>query len=153
MVVNHIGHAVADLDRARRFWTQALDFVEVQTLDPEDAATSKLLGIPGPPGLRCVYLRCGDFILELLHFARAGLEARPPRVMNETGLTHISLQVADLDESLERVRAHGGTVLEETRLGDAAILILDPDGQRVELLTRWKRPELPTSSSSARDQL
>lgn len=140
VVVNHIGHAVADLGRARRFWTEAFDFEEVHALEAPDAGTSQLLGVAEPVGLQAVYLRRGDFILELLHFSKAGLDPRPARVMNEAGLTHLSLRVDDLDARLAKVRALGGTVLEESRLGDYAVLILDPDGQRVELLTQWERP-------------
>ena len=138
--VNHVGLAVADLDRSRRFWTGAFDFELVRTLDPPDEGTGQLLQIPGPVGLRAVYLRRGDFILELLHFSDAGLESRPDRVMNERGLTHISLWVEDLDDRLAKVRTLGGTVCEETRLGDQAVLVLDPDGQRIELLTAWEMP-------------
>ena len=90
--------------------------------------------------MRAVYLRRGDFVLELLHFAGAGLEPRPDRVMNERGLTHISLLVEDLDDRLQKVRTLGGTVCEDTRLGDHAVLVLDPDGQRIELLTAWEMP-------------
>jgi lactoylglutathione lyase len=138
--VNHVGLAVADLERSCRFWTGAFDFEPVRTLDPPDEGTGQLLQITGPIGLRAVYLRRGDFVLELLHFAGAGLEARPDRVMNERGLTHISLLVEDLDDRLQKVRTLGGTVCEDTRLGDHAVLVLDPDGQRIELLTAWKRP-------------
>ncbi|MDG2304280.1 MAG: VOC family protein [Candidatus Binatia bacterium] len=138
--VNHVGHAVADLDRARAFWTGAFDFKVVKELAAPDEGTSRLLGIPAPVGLKAVYLRCDDFVLELLHYADAGLEERGPRIMNEAGLTHLSLLVDDLDTRLDKVRALGGTVLDETRIGDYAILILDPDGQRVELLTNWEKP-------------
>ena len=141
--VNHIGHAVEDLDRARRFWTEAFDFEPVLELEPPDAPTSQLLGVDEPVGLRAVYLRQDDFILELLHFEGAGLKERPPRSMNEAGFTHISLLVDDLEERLEKVRRFGGRVLEETRLGDAAVLVLDPDGQRIELLTAWNKPGDP----------
>lgn len=140
VVVNHIGHAVADLDRARRFWTEAFDFEEVHALAPPDQGTAKLLQMQPPVGLHAVYLRRGDFVLELLQFADAGLQERPPRVMNEAGLTHLSLLVGDLDERLAKVRALGGTVLEDTRLADHAVLVLDPDGMRVELLTQWQKP-------------
>lgn len=138
--VNHIGHAVANLDRARDFWTGAFDFKVVKELEAPDEGTSRLLGIAPPVGLTAVYLRCDDFVLELLHYADAGLEERGTRVMNEPGLSHVSLLVDDLDARLAKVRALGGTVLEETRLGDYAVLILDPDGQRVELLTSWEKP-------------
>ena len=142
--VNHIGLAVADLERARRFWTEAFDFRPVLELEPPDGPTSQLLGVAAPVGLRAIYLRRDDFVLELLHFSAAGLHAREPRVMNEPGLTHLSLLVDDLEARLEKVRELGGTVVEESRLGDAAVLVLDPDGQRVELLTSWEKPGAPS---------
>ena len=141
--VNHVGLCVADLDLARRFWVEAFDFEVASELEPPDEATSRLLGIPAPVGLRAVYLRRDDFVLELLHFSGAKAEDRPSRVMNESGLTHLSLLVDDLETRLAQVRALGGTVLEESRIGDHAILVLDPDGQRVELLTQWRKPEVP----------
>ena len=141
--VNHIGLAVTDLERSRRFWTEAFDFQSVLELEPPDAPTSQLLSVPVPVGLRAVYLRRDDFVLELLHFSKAGLREREPRAMNEPGLTHLSLLVDDLGRRLAKVRELGGTVLDETRLGDAAILVLDPDGQRVELLTPWEKPGTP----------
>lgn len=140
VVVNHIGLAVADVDRSRRFWTEAFGFECVKELDAPDEGTSQLLGLAKPIGLHAVYLRRGEFILELLHYGDAGLVEREDRVMNEPGLTHISLLVEDLPAALEKVQTLGGTVMEETRLGDYAVLIKDPDGQRVELLTHWERP-------------
>jgi catechol 2,3-dioxygenase-like lactoylglutathione lyase family enzyme len=140
VTVNHVGHAVADLERARRFWTEAFGFDVVRELEPPDEGTSRLLGLPAPVGLHAVYLRRGDFVLELLHYRHAGATERRERPMNEPGLTHVSLNVDDLDATLARVRALGGTVLDETRLADIAVMVLDPDGQRVELLTKWETP-------------
>lgn len=137
--VNHVGLAVADLDAEVGFWTGALDFERVGALDAEDGATGKLLQLERP-GLRAVYLRKGEFVLELLQFRGAGLVDRPARVMNEPGLTHLSLNVANMDAALERVMAHGGEVLEDTRLWDAAAKVRTPAGQLVELLVGFETP-------------
>lgn len=137
--VNHVGLAVADLDAEVDFWTGALDFERVGTLDADDASTGQLLRLEGP-GLRAVYLRKGDFVLELLNFRGAGLVDRPARVVNEPGLTHLSLNVANMDAALERVMAHGGEVLEDTRLWDVAVMIRTPAGQLVELLVGFETP-------------
>lgn len=136
---NHVGLAVADLDAEAGFWTGALDFERVGALDADDGATGQLLQMERP-GLRAVYLRKGDFVLELLSFRGAGLVERPERVMNEPGLTHLSLNVASLDTAVERVRAHGGEVLDDTRLWDAAVMIRTPAGQLVELLVGFETP-------------
>jgi predicted enzyme related to lactoylglutathione lyase len=53
--------------------------------------------------------------------------------MNEPGLTHISLGVADLEDVLARVPDYGGEVLSDTDIG-VGIFIRDPDGQLLELL-------------------
>ena len=137
--VNHVGLAVADLDAEAEFWTEALDFERVGGLDADDGATGQLLQMDRP-GLRAVYLRKGEFVLELLNFRGAGLLERPTRVMNEPGLTHLSLNVASLDTAIERVKAHGGEVLEDTRLWDVAVLIRTPAGQLVELLVGFETP-------------
>lgn len=137
--VNHVGLAVADLEAEIDFWVGALDFERVGGLDADDASTGQLLQMERP-GLRAVYLRKGDFVLELLNFQGAGLVERPARVVNEPGLTHLSLNVANLDAALERVQAHGGEVLEDTRLWDVAVMIRTPGGQLVELLVGFETP-------------
>lgn len=137
--VNHVGLAVADLEAEAAFWVGALGFERVGGLDADDASTGQLLRMERP-GLRAVYLRRGEFVLELLNFRGAGLVERPERVVNEPGLTHLSLNVADLDGALERVKAHGGEVLDDTRLWDVAVMIRTPAGQLVELLVGFETP-------------
>ena len=137
--VNHVGLAVANLDAEVDFWTGALDFERVGALDADDGSTGQLLRLERP-GLRAVYLRKGEFVLELLQFRGAGLVDRPERAMNEPGLTHLSLNVLNIDTALERVKAHGGKVLEDTRLWDVAVMIRTPAGQLVELLVGFETP-------------
>lgn len=134
-VVTHVGLCVQDLERARRFYTEALGFTFTSDLKPPDDATGKLLGIDPPVGLTAVYLTLGNFTLELLHYDRAGNPDIRPRVMNEPGLTHVSITTDDLPGTLERVRELGGEVIESSNLG-AAVLVRDPDGQIVELLAK-----------------
>lgn len=134
-VVTHVGLCVTDLERARRFYTEALGFAFERDLEPDDDATGKLLGIEAPVGLTAVYLTLGDFTLELLHYDRAGNPGFRARVMNEPGLTHLSITTDDLPGVLERVPRLGGQVVESSNLG-VAVLVRDPDGQLVELLAR-----------------
>ena len=59
--------------------------------------------------------------------------------MNQVCLTHLSFLVTDLAATLERLRALGARVLDETRLaregaGPEAIFVTDPDGTRIELV-------------------
>jgi catechol 2,3-dioxygenase-like lactoylglutathione lyase family enzyme len=133
MTVNHVGHCVADLERSKRFYVEALGFHEWFAIAPPDNPSGKLLAMAPPLGMQCVYLRNGDFVLELLRFAEAGTADAPTRVMNNVGLTHISLAVDDIAAACQRVEQCGGTVITQTDIG-AAVFVRDPDGQLLELL-------------------
>jgi lactoylglutathione lyase len=138
---NHVGQCVTDLERTRRFYVEVFGFEEARELHPPDESSGKLLRIPVPLGMTACYLKRDDFVLELLHFADAGNRPRADRVVNEPGLTHISLSVdgKDLDATLAAVEAHGGEVLADTNIG-VAVFVRDPEGQLLELLTNWQKP-------------
>lgn len=136
---NHVGLCVTDLDRSIRFYGEVFGFVERNRLAIPDGAASKLLRVPEPVGLTAVYLTVGDpaaggSVLELLHFDRSGNEPQRERSITEPGLTHVSFTVDDLAATCDLVRAHGGTVLDDTDMAGFAILVSDPDGQILELL-------------------
>ena len=141
--MNHVGLCVADLERSRRFYEAVLGFEYWRELAPPDAMVSKLVDVPEPVGVRVVYLRRDGFVLELMEYTAAGA-VRPERarVMNEIGLTHLSLSVDDIDATAARAEAHGGSVLAQTHVG-AAVMIRDPDGQLLELLPMAYRASLP----------
>lgn len=141
-VFNHLGHCVTDLERSRRFYEEALGLEFWRDLEPPDEMTASLLGLPAPVGLKAVYLRKGDFVLELLHYAGAGTNPYRERVMNDIGLTHISMSVDDIDATAAKVVEYGGTVLESTHIG-AAVMVRDPDGQLIELLPMAYHDNLP----------
>ena len=141
-VVNHLGHCVADLERASRFYVEVLGFEPWFDISPPDEPSDRLLGMKAPLGMQCCYLRLGEFVLELLCFNAAGTVDAPPRVMNNIGLTHLSFAVDDLRATCERVASYGGTVLTDTDIG-AAVFIRDPDGQLIELLPFGYRDNLP----------
>jgi catechol 2,3-dioxygenase-like lactoylglutathione lyase family enzyme len=141
-VFNHLGHCVTDLERSRRFYEEALGLEFWRDLEAPDEMTASLLGLPAPVGLKAVYLRKGDFVLELLYYAGAGTNPYRERVMNDIGLTHISMSVDDIDATAAKVVEHGGTVLESTHVG-AAVMVRDPDGQLIELLPMAYHDNLP----------
>lgn len=142
-VFNHVGHCVNDVERSRRFYEEVLGFDFWREFDAPDAMTAPLLGLPEPVGLKAVYLRQGEFVLELLYYAEAGANPPPvPRVMNELGLTHLSVSVDDIDATAAKAVDYGGSVLEATHVG-AAVMIRDPDGQLIELLPMAFRDSLP----------
>ncbi|HVN49913.1 MAG TPA: VOC family protein [Acidimicrobiales bacterium] len=128
---NHVGQCTTDLDRATRFYVDLLGFEIERDLEVPDEAAGPLLGVDPPLNLRARYLRKGDFVLELMSFERL-VRRDTPRVMNEPGLTHLSISVDDLDASVAQVPALGGEVVVVL---PNAVMIRDPDGQLLELLT------------------
>src|SRR6516162_2453435 len=100
VVFNHVGLCVTDLERSRQFYENVLDFQYWWELDAPDEGTSALLRISQPVGLHAVYLVRDGLVLELLHFRSAGARPYRERVMNEPGLTHLSLAVDDIPGAL-----------------------------------------------------
>jgi lactoylglutathione lyase len=140
-VFNHVGLCVTDLNRTKRFYEELLGFVCERELQPPDEFTAPLIQVD-EPHVTASYLRKDGFVLELLWFDRPGNPPRAERVMNEPGLTHISICVDDIGETCARVPQFGGTVIEDTNLGGLAVMIRDPDGQLIELLPMSYRDSL-----------
>jgi lactoylglutathione lyase len=139
-VFNHVGQCVTNLARSRRFYEDLLGFTVERELHPPDDPSSTLLRLPKPLGMTALYLRRDGLVLELLHFA-AGTQPARDRVMNEPGLTHVSLSLDDVDAVCARVADYGGEVLTDTNIG-FGIFIRDPDGQLIELLPMSYREQL-----------
>lgn len=138
-VFNHIGHRVADLDRATRFWCDVLGF-EVDRPDVviPDGIMGPMFDIDGPVGLTARYLRCGEYVHELIWFDRPAPEPERHSIL-EAGLTHVSLCVDDVDATVALVREHGGEVVSASR---RAAVVRDPEGQLIELLPMTYREAL-----------
>ena len=141
---NHIGLCVTDLERSKRFYVDALGFTYWWELEaPEES--SRLVMLDTPLELKATYLVRDGLVLELLTFHPDRLLPVRPRTLAEPGLTHISMTVPDLDAAMERVVQFGGQALPETHSG-TAVMVRDPDGQLIELLTpefRDARPPWP----------
>ena len=132
-VFNHVGLCVTDRDRSRRFYEQLLGFQFWWDLDLPDEGTAALLQLDGPIGVRATYLVRDGFVLELIDYSKRDVTVGGRRVMDEVGLTHMSLSVSDLPGVLAQVEQLGGSVSREATSEHFA-MIRDPDGQLIELL-------------------
>lgn len=137
-IVNHVGLCVADLAVARRFYEELLGFTFERQLDVPDEPADRLLQVSAPLGMTAVYLRLGDFVLELMRFERPDNPPARARVMNEPGLTHLSVGVDDVPAVARRAAEYGGSMVAGTDVGPA-VFIRDPDGQLIELLRSRRR--------------
>jgi lactoylglutathione lyase len=133
-VFNHVGLCVADRARSRRFYEGLLGFEFWWELGPPDEGTDQLLQLDKPIGLHATYLVRDGLVLELLDYSQRDVHAGPDRVMDQVGLTHVSLSVSDLQRVLAMVDGFGGSVVEAT-VTDQSAMIRDPDGQLIELLS------------------
>src|SRR5215212_2838691 len=110
VVFNHVGHCVADLARARRFYEELLGFEFWREITPPDEGSAQLLALAPPLNLTACYLRRDGLVLELLHYGAPEHRHAPvQRVLDEPGLTHISLS-CDVAAVCARVADYGGEV-------------------------------------------
>ncbi|MGH3676144.1 MAG: VOC family protein [Mycobacterium sp.] len=132
-VFNHVGLCVADRARSRRFYEGLLGFAFWWELEPPDDGTDKLLQLAKPVGLHATYLVRDGLVLELLDYSKRDVHTGPQRVMDQVGLTHLSLSVSGLGGVLALVEDFGGSVVDAT-VSEQSAMIRDPDGQLIELL-------------------
>ena len=141
-VFNHVGLCVTDRDRSRRFYEELLGFQFWWELDLPDEGTAALLQLDGPIGVQATYLVRDGFVLELIDYSQRKPKVLEKRVMDEVGLTHISLSVSDLGGVLAQAEAFGGSLVEGATSEHFA-MIRDPDGQLIELLADSWLANLP----------
>lgn len=132
-VFNHIGLCVSDRERSRRFYQGLLGFAFWWELELPDEGTEKLLQLKRPIGVRATYLVRDGLVLELIDYSKRDVHAGSKRVMDQVGLTHMSLSVSDLAAVLAMVDEFGGSVIDKT-VTEQFAMIRDPDGQLIELL-------------------
>jgi lactoylglutathione lyase len=130
---NHVGLCVADRERSRRFYEGLLDFEFWWDLELPDEGTQQLLQLAKPIGVRATYLIRDGLVLELLDYSKRDVHVGPQRLMDQVGLTHLSLSVSNIDHVLAMVDDFGGSVVKET-VTEQFAMIRDPDGQLIELL-------------------
>jgi lactoylglutathione lyase len=129
-VIEHIGLCVTDIVRAERFYTGAFGFERDRELRMP-ASQLGVLNLQPPSDIYCVYLVLGSYTLELMAFSPEGAACAGGRVFNQTGLTHLSIAVDDIPETVRRALALGGVLV--SHAGRAAVL-RDPEGQLVEIV-------------------
>lgn len=136
LTFQRIGMCVSDMDRAVRFYREALAFEEVGS--PQILGKALAVAFQVDSDLDVRFISRDGITLELFHFGTAREAGQ--RHMNQPGLVLLVLGVEDIDEVAARIRQFGGTVLEQTRMQFAAapygvdiLICADPDGIRIGL--------------------
>ena len=145
--INHVAISTADIERLSAFYMDLLGFEEVFRLN-WDVGHEVLDSITGlrDSSARIIMLKCGNACIELFEYAspppKPGDPARP---VCDHGITHVCLQVTDIEQEYQRLKDAGMEFhCAPQTLGDlAATYGRDPDGNVVELL------EAPADSALA----
>src|SRR4029077_12148760 len=112
----HVGICVTDLERSIEFYRDRLGFRYLSRIHVAGEPSDTLLSLRGVD-LHAAYLERDGLRIELLYYAAPQAPAADrPRPMNELGLTHLSLRVADLAGLITELRDRGVRVVDATRI-------------------------------------
>jgi catechol 2,3-dioxygenase-like lactoylglutathione lyase family enzyme len=136
--IHHTAISTADLERSVRFYRDLLGFEEIFTSGWERGAdrADKITGLTDSSA-RLVMLKAGNAYIEIFQYsspqARAG---DPNRPACDHGITHLCLDVRDIQAEYERLKTAGMAFHcpPQEMGGVSATYGRDPDGNIVELL-------------------
>jgi catechol 2,3-dioxygenase-like lactoylglutathione lyase family enzyme len=138
MDMNHIGISVTDLERSIAFYRDMLGMEPLVPSFPFDGPQfRKVMGVPDAEG-RMSVVRGGTVQIELFEFSRP--ESAPKdsnHSVGDHGISHFGIEVADIQETYERLAAAGVRFhcpVETFPGGIKATYGRDPDGNVFELL-------------------
>lgn len=133
-ITDHVSIRVASIERATRFYEQALGAVRLtEPFDVTGALAEGMLG--GPPGVRLRMRQIGfeRGVMELVETVPASPTSRVRG--DRLSILHLGVQVNDLEETVDRVREAGGEVVVPIMSWGTASLCFctDLDGTVLEL--------------------
>jgi catechol 2,3-dioxygenase-like lactoylglutathione lyase family enzyme len=137
--IHHTAISTRDIERSAAFYKDLLGFKEVFTLN-WDIGNKELDNITGlkDSSARIIMLRAGNACVELFEYAtpqpKPGDQNRP---VCDHGITHVCLQVTDIDQEYARLKDAGMVFHCPPQAVGSDIRATygrDPDGNVVELL-------------------
>ena len=155
--IHHTAISTGDIERSLRFYRDLLGFTEVfsSTWGIGTETTDQIVGLKDSSA-RVVMLRAGNACVELFQYATP--EPKPGdanRPVCDHGITHLCLQVSDIDAEYSRLKAAGMRFhCEPQNVGNLrATYGRDPDGNVVELLeVRDRKGEMSISAANLESQ-
>lgn len=138
--IHHVAISTGDIERALGFYRDLLGFEVVWGggWRPGTEVADRITALDGSAA-RQVMLRKGNAYFELFEYAApAPRPGDPKRPVNDHGITHVCLDVTDLDAEYERLTAAGVEFhCEPQEIGGGSgvrtTYARDPDGNVVEL--------------------
>ncbi len=136
-----LGMVVSDVEKAAKFYTDALGFKEVSSFDVS-ASMANDTGLTDNRPFKVRVFALGDeptaTKLKIMRIPGAGLKkVNNQYIGSSLGFRYLTILVSNLTKAMERLQQHGVSPLKEPyRLGgdNYLILVKDPDGNTVELI-------------------
>ncbi|TQQ83265.1 VOC family protein [Halonotius terrestris] len=131
---HHVGLTVSDLEAAVDFYRSVFDCSVVAEFSVAGDAFETGVGIDDASA-RFAHLDLGSVRLELVAYDPAG-DDRPAAELNESGATHLGVEVDSLDDFYRSLSADVETISEPqtTETGTKICFLRDPDDHLVEVL-------------------
>ena len=136
---NHTSFTVGDMDRAVRFWTEAMGFTAASVSERSGGWQAQVTGVPGAQLLVAHLYGHGHHMEFIQYLGRACEAARQPP--DAPGAAHVCFEVNDIGATADRLIAAGATwqgeiaeVTHGTMRGSYAAYIRDPNGILIELV-------------------
>lgn len=102
--IRAIGLTVADVERSRDFYTQALSFEPVSDITIAGEDYSNLSGVCEAK-IRITTLRLGDQLIELMQYLNAGKPIPRDSQSNDLWFQHLAIVVSDMDRAYEHLHS------------------------------------------------
>jgi lactoylglutathione lyase len=133
-----VGIVVSDLDRSRDFWINTLGFKLHIESEEESPYIDELLAINDPALTTVKLIDSKGFIIELLKFENYKVEDSWSGNLKTTGLTHIALTVANLDELVKVLESQNYQKLSQVKVSPnkkvKVVFVKGPEGIMLELV-------------------
>ena len=135
---HHAAISTPDLERCVNFYTQTIGG-EVAWEFGWDQGTPEADAVTGLSNSACraAMLKIGDTFLEVFEYSAPAQRGRSElRPVNLHGITHVCLEVTDIEGEYKRLKAAGMQFNTEPMAQDGSSMVYgrDPDGNVVELI-------------------
>lgn len=131
---HHVGLTVTDLDRAVDFYRDILDLSVIAEFEVSGEAFATGVAIEGASA-RFAHLDGGSVRIELVEYEPATDEQSTPQ-LNESGATHLGLEVEDMDSFYKQLPSTVETLSspQTTPTGTRILFLRDPEENLIEIL-------------------
>ena len=139
MRIHHLGVAVESIDKAARFYREALG---LELTEKEEVPQE---------GVRVAFLPAGETRIELLEPLGEGSPIARFMAKRGEGIHHVCFQVESFDDAVAAIRARGGSFIEpviRTGAGGRRIAFIDPRSAHGVLMELKEAAEQDSESKS-----